>query len=79
MITIHGVPKEEPLLDVVGSIGGLLDITVEKHQIADIHRIRTKIIQLSAPIVERFTSRLLRDLYLERRKICFFFTIVILK
>jgi hypothetical protein len=68
MITIHGVPKEEPLLEVVGKIGGLLDIIVEKHQIADIYRIRTKKIQRSAPIVVRFTSRLLRDLYLERRK-----------
>jgi hypothetical protein len=42
MITIHGVPKEEPLLDVVGKIGDLLDITVEEHQIADTYRISIK-------------------------------------
>jgi hypothetical protein len=68
MITIHGVPKDKPLLDVVRKIGNLLEITVQEHQIADMYRIRTKKIQHTAPIVVKFTSRLFRDLFLERRK-----------
>jgi hypothetical protein len=54
MITIHRVPKEEPMLNVVGKIGDLLDITVEEHQIADKYRIRTKKIQGSAPVLLSF-------------------------